>query len=115
MAVKFYLDHHVPRAITTGLRLHGIDVITAYEDGAGELADPQLLDRAGELRRVLFTQDDDLIVEAVKRQRHGIHFAGVVYAHQLRISIGQCIKDLALIAQVAEPDDLENRIEFLPL
>ena len=30
MPIKLYMDHHVPRAITTGLRLRGVDVITAY-------------------------------------------------------------------------------------
>ncbi len=30
------MDHHVSRAITNGLRLRGVDVLTAYEDGTGE-------------------------------------------------------------------------------
>ena len=34
MPIAFYMDHHVPHAITLGLRLRGVDVITAYEDGA---------------------------------------------------------------------------------
>jgi hypothetical protein len=45
MAIALYMDQHVPRAITAELRSRGIDVITAYEDGASELADPVLLDR----------------------------------------------------------------------
>ena len=49
MALALYLDHHVPRAISLGLRLRGVDVLTAYEDGASELDDPGLLDRASEL------------------------------------------------------------------
>jgi hypothetical protein len=48
MAIALYMDHHVPRAITVGLRLRGVDVLTAYEDGANELDDPALLDRASE-------------------------------------------------------------------
>jgi len=60
MPITFYMDHHVPRAITLGLRLREADVITAYEDGTSELDDTGLLDRAGELGRVLFTRDDDL-------------------------------------------------------
>lgn len=31
MAISFYMDHHVPRTITTGLRIHGINVVTAHE------------------------------------------------------------------------------------
>jgi len=38
MTIALYMDHHVPRTITTGLRLRGIDVITAYEDNAHELS-----------------------------------------------------------------------------
>ena len=90
MAIALYMNQHVPRAITIGLRLRGVDVITAYEDGASEMDDSELLDRAGELERVLFTQDDDLLVEATKRQREGTPFRGVIYAHQLRVSIGTC-------------------------
>jgi hypothetical protein len=46
MPVALYMDQHVPRAITTGLRLRGIDVLTALEDGASDVDDPELLDRA---------------------------------------------------------------------
>ena len=34
MPLKLYMDHHVPRAITNGLRLRGVDVITVREDNA---------------------------------------------------------------------------------
>ncbi len=115
MAIALYMDHHVPRAITTGLRLRGVDVITAREDNAHHLGDPQLLDRAGELGRVLFTQDDDLLTEAARRQREGLAFRGLIYAHQLHVSIGVCIHDLEIIAKAGEPEDLINHIRFLPL
>ena len=115
MAIAFYMNQHVPRAIMIGLRLRGVDVITAYEDGASEMDDSELLDRAGELERVLFTQDDDLLVEATKRQREGTPFRGVIYAHQLRVSIGTCVHDLEIIAKAGEPEDLMNRVQFLPL
>ena len=53
--LRLYLDHHVPVAVSEGLRLRGVDVLTAYGDGSAELEDPPLLQRATELRRVLFT------------------------------------------------------------
>ena len=109
------MDHHVPRAITIGLRLRGVDVLTAYEDGASELDDPDLLDRASELERVLFTMDDDLLVEAAARQSQDVAFGGVIYAHQLRISIGTCVRNLELIAKAGEPEALRDRVQFLPL
>ena len=47
---------------------------------------------------MLFSHDDDLLAEAARRQVAGIPFGGVIYAHQLRVSIGVCIDDLTLIA-----------------
>ncbi|MGD8447553.1 MAG: DUF5615 family PIN-like protein [Desulfobacterales bacterium] len=109
------MDQHIPRAITVGLRLRSIDVITAFEDKASEMSDSDLLNRATELRRVLFTQDDDLLSEAAKRQKNSIHFQGLIYAHQLRVSIGACVNDLEIIVKAAEPDELVNEVIFLPL
>ena len=93
----------------------GGDVLTAQEDEAGRLLDPELLDRASALGRVLFSQDEDLLKEAVARQRRGEPFAGVIYAHQLRVTIGHCIADLELLAKVCDPEDLVGRVEYLPL
>jgi hypothetical protein len=109
------MDVHVPRAITLGLRLNGVDVVTAQEDDASTLPDPDLLDRASALQRVLFTFDNDLLIEATGRQQNGISFAGLIYAHPLRVSIGVCVYDLETIAKASEPVDLANRVEFLPL
>ena len=108
MSIALYMDVQVHRAITVGLRLRGVDVVTAQEDEAGQLSDPELLDRATALDRILFSQDDDLLSEATKRQRHGVSFAGVIYTHQLKVSIGRCIGDLELIAKASEPEDFMN-------
>ena len=35
MTVAFYMDEHVHRAITNGLKLRNIDVLTVQEDGHG--------------------------------------------------------------------------------
>lgn len=115
MSVALYMDVHVRRAVTIGLRTRGVAVITAQEDGTAMWPDDRLLDRASELGRALFSQDDDLLAEAELRQREGRTFAGVIYAHQLSITIGQCVRDLEIIAKAAEPEDLRNRVEFLPL
>lgn len=86
MALKFYMDHHVPRAITNGLRTRKVDVLTAFEDQADRFEDPALLDRATTLGRVLFSQDDDLLTEATRRQTQGIPFFGVEIAFKSKLS-----------------------------
>jgi hypothetical protein len=115
MPIRLMMDVQVRRQITIGLRLRGVDVRTAQEDGSDRLPDPALLDRARELGRALFSQDDDLLVEANARQHAGIHFAGVIYAPQLAITVGQAVRDLELIAKVYDPSDMADRVEFLPL
>jgi len=115
MSVALYMDEHVHRAITAGLRLRGVDVLTVQDDNRRNTPDDVLLDRATELGRVIFTQDEDLLAEAKRRQVEYILFSGVIYAHQLRTTIGVCVRDLELIAQAAEPADLANRVEYLPL
>ena len=89
--------------------------MTAQDDGRRNVPDDVLLDRASDLRRVLFSQDEDLLAEATRRQKEAIPFAGLVYGHQLGVTIGTCIHDLELIAKVAAPEDLANRVEYLPL
>jgi predicted nuclease of predicted toxin-antitoxin system len=115
MPLAFYFDQHVPAAIARALRLRGIDVLTAYEDGAEEFEDEAVLARANVLGRVLFTQDEDLLTIAHRHQAEALPFSGVVYAHQLRVSVGRCVADLELIANGSSPVEMTNRVEFLPL
>ena len=115
MTISFYLDEHVPFAITEGLRHRRVDILTVQEDNRRGEADSNLLDRALELGRVMFSQDEDFPIEAARRQTAGIDFAGVVYARQTAVSIGDCIRDLELMAQVADLEDCFNQIHYLPL
>ncbi|HEY3324745.1 MAG TPA: DUF5615 family PIN-like protein [Planctomycetota bacterium] len=109
------MDEHVPLAITEGLRTRGVDVLTAQEDGMRHKPDPLLLDRATALGRVLFCQDEDLLQESTARQREGRGFGGVIYSHQLALTIGQCVNELELMAKVYETSDFENRLEYLSI
>ena len=115
MSVALFLDHHVHAGITRGLRRRGIDVVTADEDGRATAPDEELLVRATELGRPIFTQDDDFLELADQWLHAGRPFTGVIYAHQLRATIGQVVSDLQLICEVALPTDLCNTVLFLPL
>ncbi len=87
----------------------------SQEDGTDRFSDPDLLDRATGLGYVLFTHDQDFLAEATRRQVAGIPFAGVIYAAQVGISIGQCVNDLELLAKVYDPPEMINRLVYLPL
>lgn len=112
--VPLYMDEHVQRGVTRALRTRGVDVLTAQEDDGEGASDPKLLQRATDLGRVLFSQDDDLLVEAARRQRAGEFFAGLIFAHQ-DVPTRVCIDDLALIATACDAVEYLNRVEYLPL
>jgi hypothetical protein len=53
--------------------------------------------------------------EAKRRQQSGESFCGVIFARHQKVSVGKCIEDLEMIVQVANSEDLANRVEYLPL
>ena len=113
--LRLYMDVHVKAAITAGVRRRGIEVLTAQEDGSTRFEDTALLDRATALAHVLFSQDDDFLAMARQRQRSGVFFTGLIYGHQLAATIGKYVLDLEVVCKVLEPEDMANRIEYLPL
>lgn len=115
MTIALYMDHHVPKAISSALRARGVDIITAHEDGQDETDDLDLIMRATDLQRVLFTHDHHFFEKTVKLQREGVSFLGVVYAHTLHVPIGTCVNELELIAKEGNPDEFANLIHVLPL
>jgi hypothetical protein len=115
VSLRLYFDHHVPHAIAIGVRQRGIDVLTTEADGTADRDDEFLLQRATDLGRVVFTQDRDFLALAAAWQHTSREFTGMVYAHQMRITIGAAIHDLVLIASLMDSDDMRNRVEFLPL
>ena len=115
MPLALYLDEQVQTAIARGLRQRGVDVLTVREDGRTGGSDAEVLERAAELGRVVFTRDDDFLSLAHARQAAGNPFVGVVYAHPLRASIGECVADLELLAAAYQPPDTAGQVVFLPL
>jgi len=115
VSLSLYLDHHVHTAIRDGLRARGIDVLTAIEDGSDLWDDEQILERATILERIVFTQDADFLRIANEWANASREFAGVVYGHQLQVTIGQAIHDLELIAAVMSAEEMRSRVEYLPL
>ena len=64
---------------------------------------------------MIFTHDVGFMRETAARQERGVHFVGVVYARQRKVSLGECIRDLELIAEASQPEEWHSRVEYLPL
>jgi hypothetical protein len=112
--LAFYVDHQFRAAVVHGLRARGIDVLTAFEDGADRLDDELLLIRATELDRVLVTHDKGFLGRAAEWQRSSREFPGVVFEAQSPIDIGKAVEYLELIANAMSADEMRNRVEYIP-
>ena len=115
MSVSLYMDVHVHAAITKQLPRRGVDVLTAQDDDSDDLDDEALLIRSTILGRVTFTFDIRFKARAEDWQRQGRPFAGLVWGHPMRLTIGQLVLDLELIAKATDPPDWQNIVERLPL
>jgi hypothetical protein len=115
MAIALYFDVHVDYAIVGQLRARQVDVLTSQEDQSATYPDDRLLMRASELRRVLFTHDIRLQAMAEQWARTGRQFRGVIFAHLPVVTIGQCVKDLELIAKATDASDWASTVIRLPL
>lgn len=109
------MDVHIPQAVTEQLRRRNVDVLTAIEDSAAQFEDEAMLIRATELQRLLVTQDIRFCTRAETWQAMGRHFAGLAFAHQLSITIGQFVTDLELIATASGDEECDDQIFRLPL
>jgi predicted nuclease of predicted toxin-antitoxin system len=109
------MDVHIPSAITRALRRRGVMVVTAQDDNATEFADSKILDRATDQALIVFSMDQDFLSEAARRLTIGETFSTVIFARPQDITIGQCVRDLEIIAQLAMPDEQKNQILYLPL
>ena len=113
MSVALYMDVHVPMPITSALRLRAVDVLTAQEDGTDRFSDSDLLDRSGELRRVLVTSDKHFLKEASERLRRKQGFGGVIFVHCATLSLGYCTRQLELYALAGEEADFVDALVYL--
>ena len=115
MSLLLYMDENVEQAITDGVVACNLNVFTVHQDEYRKRPDSDILDRATELGRVIFTRDADFLVEAQLRQSKGIAFLGVIYCHKMRLGIGACIAEIELVAKVLTAEEMSNAVQFLPV
>ena len=111
--LRIYTDESVPTAVATGLRLRGADAWSARDAGHLGLTDEEQLEYACRERAVLFTQDDDFLRLAHDWDQRGRLHWGIIYVHDRKMTIGECIRRLMPYVQAAQADEMKNRIDFL--
>lgn len=78
MALQFYTDTHIARAVADQLRTKGVDVVRCEEVGMAEASDEAHLTYATEQGRILVSQDDDFIRLDAQWRQAGRPHAGIM-------------------------------------
>jgi hypothetical protein len=107
--LRFFMDQHVPRAVSQGLRRRGIDVLTAQDAGRCGLTDAEQLRLATAEGRVVVTFDSDFIALHLT----GVPHAGIAWCPEQKYGVGQLIQALLLLHGVLDADDMRNHLEYL--
>jgi hypothetical protein len=84
----------------------GVDASTAYDEQKVGVADEDQLAQAAALGAVIFTHDPDLIGIATAINRRGDDHYGVIFVDMHRLRLGECIRRLALYAEVVTAEDM---------
>ena len=111
MPLKFLFDECADEDLVAPLSAHGIDVKTITELGRKGMPDAELLRFASDERRVMIDQDFQRL--AKECHERGISFAGIVYHRPIERTKGEIVQALLLMRSVYEPEDMNNRIEFI--
>jgi hypothetical protein len=90
--IRYYLDQHISGAVGNGLRLHGIDVMSAQGAGRCGLPDPDQLAFATAQERVMVTFDTDYVV----LHNAGTSHAGIAWCPSTKYRLGVLIQMLEL-------------------
>ncbi len=111
--LKIYIDENVDVRVAEGLRKRGVNTFYAVERGNVGMPDEEHFKHAERLQAVIFTHDHHFIEIADALNRKGKDHWGVIFVEMHRLSIGECIRQLALYAEVLPAEEMINRVEFL--
>ena len=109
MEIKYHLDESVANAIANGLEHRGIDVTTSKDAGLIGASDRQQLEYAMKESRVLVTHYDDFLRIHAAEVEH----AGIAYAHQKRLTIGQTVLALVFLHLNEDAESVAGHVRFL--
>ncbi|MHC5613450.1 MAG: DUF5615 family PIN-like protein [Nostoc sp.] len=107
--IRFHLDENVDPDIALALRRAGIDVTTSQQANLLAESDMVQLDFARTQSRILVTHDDDFLI----LHSQGTDHSGIAYCPKDAKSIGYIIRMLILLYEIATPEEIKNRVEYL--
>ena len=86
---------------------------SAHDEGKLGVTDEEQFTHAVSLRAAIFTHDHHFVEIAFEKSLYGDEHFGVLFVEVHRLRLGDCIKRLALCADVLTAEEMINRVEFL--
>lgn len=111
--IRIYTDESVDVAIAEGLKRRGVEAFSASDSGKLGLTDDEQLIYANEEKATIFTHDSDFLRIAARRFDKGRTHYGVIFCRQTAYGIGECIRNLKILATILTSEDMIDHIEFL--
>jgi len=111
--ISIYTNESVDVAIAEGLKRRGVDAFSARDAGNLGLTDEEQLIHASKEKVTIFTHDTDFLKISTRWMDEGRTHQGIIYCHQKRYSIGECVRKLRKLTAVLASEDMVNHIEFL--
>lgn len=97
------------------MRLPGLDLVRVRDVALASAGDPQVLAWAAREDRLLLTHDVNTMTgHANSRLRDGHRMAGLVVVPQW-VPIGAAVADLEVLLTCSPPEELADRVTYLPL
>ncbi len=115
--MKFLADENLNANITRGLQrqLATLDILTVQQAGLRGASDADVLARAADQGRVVWTHDAQTMPGAAfELVSEGLPMPGVIVIPST-LALARVISDLRLIVEAGRPSDFEKQVVFLPL
>ncbi len=113
MPLRLYADECVDARVVAGLRRRGVNITTAGDQGLLGRPDEHHLLRAAELGRIVVTCDGDFLRLVRERTERRERHDGLIFILP-RTTVGDAVRAIALAAEVLDPPDMADWIEWVP-
>jgi predicted nuclease of predicted toxin-antitoxin system len=111
--IRIYTDESVDVSVAQGLQRRGVVAFSARDHDKLGFTDEEQLIFANQEKAAIFTHDTDFLRIAARWGDEGRNHYGVIYCHITTYGIGDCIRNLKILARVLTSEDMINHIEFL--
>jgi hypothetical protein len=115
--LRILIDENFDQRILRGLRrqVPTLDYLIVQETELESATDPSLLAWAAEHQRILVTHDVNTVPQyAYERIRAGQSIVGVIIVPE-DLAIGLAIKELAVLIECSEPEEMLNQVKYVPI